>query len=117
MLKFNTRDKKPKIWNVAVLAAVTCIAVVIMANREPVNLKAVVTTICIAYALAIIFLVNALIKQIQYNPYSYNTIYYMGFALFLFAVFVRTYKPYHNVRTEKSIKVFRLYQFPFNSRR
>ena len=82
MLKFNTRDKKPKIWNVAVLAAVTCIAVVIMVNREPVNLKAVVTTICIAYALAIIFLVNALIKQIQYNPYSYNTIYYAGFALF-----------------------------------
>lgn len=82
MMKFNTRDKKPKIWNIAILAVITCIAVAIMVNREPVNLMAVVTTISIAYALTIIFLVNALIKQVQYNPYSYNTIYYTGFALF-----------------------------------
>ena len=82
MLKFDTRDKKPKIWNVAVLAAVTCIAVAVIAGRKPVNLRAVVLTMCIAFALAIIFLVDALIKQVQYNPYSYNTIYYAGFALF-----------------------------------
>ena len=82
MLRFDTRDKKPKIWNVAVLAAVTCIAVAVIAGREPVNLRAVVMTMCIAFALAVIFLVCALIKQVQYNPYSYNTIYYAGFALF-----------------------------------
>ena len=81
-MKFNTRDKKPKIWNVAVLAAVTCIAVAVIAGREPVNLRAVVTVMCIAFALAIIFLINALIRQVQYNPYSYNTIYYAGFSLF-----------------------------------
>ena len=81
-MKFNTRDKKPKIWNVAVLAAVTCIAVAVIAGREPVNLRAVVTVMCIAFALAVIFLINALIKQVQYNPYSYNTIYYAGFSLF-----------------------------------
>ena len=85
MLKFNTRDKKPKIWNIAVLAALTGIVVAVIVSREPVNLMAVVTIMCIAYALTIIFLVNALIKQVQYNPYSYNTIYYAGFALFCLA--------------------------------
>ena len=33
-------------------------------------------------------LITAFFKQIQYNPYSYNTIYYMGFSLFLLAVAV-----------------------------
>ena len=33
-------------------------------------------------------LLHALCGQLRYNPYSYNTIYYMGFALFLSFVFI-----------------------------
>ena len=36
----------------------------------------------------LIQLAVAFFRQIQYNPYSYNTIYYMGFFLFLLAIWI-----------------------------
>jgi uncharacterized SAM-binding protein YcdF (DUF218 family) len=36
----------------------------------------------------IVMLVDAFFKQIQYNLYSYNTIYYMGFALFVLVLLI-----------------------------
>ncbi len=35
------------------------------------------------FACVILILLNAFQKQLQYNPYSYNTIFYPGFALFI----------------------------------
>ena len=41
------------------------------------------------YSLVVIcMLVNAFFRQLRYNPYSYNTIYYSGFALFVLSVFI-----------------------------
>ncbi|MBQ2191417.1 MAG: hypothetical protein II409_03290, partial [Clostridia bacterium] len=40
------------------------------------------------FVYAIVRLVIAFIGQLRYNPYSYNTIYYAGFALFLASVLI-----------------------------
>ena len=48
--------------------------------------------ICIVFAVYALGMTVALLwafrEQIHYNPYSYNTIFYFGFALFAFSVMV-----------------------------
>ncbi len=86
-MKFDTRDKKPKIWNVAILTAVTgaVLAALGAAGEEKQVLP--ISMILAAFFLVTIFLLlNAFREQLRYNPYSYNTVYYMGFALFLISV-------------------------------
>ena len=84
--KFDTLDKKPKVWNIAILSAIVVPLVailILLPGTHPVLIEGVL----IAYfALVIVFLLDAFVKQIHYNPYSYNTIYYMGFALFALSV-------------------------------
>lgn len=89
MIRFDTRDKKPKVYNIAVLSgiAVAVIGVLwLMEDTIPHYLISLVVTVYIGCVIGM--LIDALIKQIRYNPYSYNTIYYMGFSLFLLSVFV-----------------------------
>ena len=83
MLKFDTRDKKPKLWNLAGVTAATAVffAVCLLTPvKEPPALAGAV--LVLYFTTAFILLVSGFRKQIQYNPYSYNTIIYMGFALF-----------------------------------
>ena len=86
MFKFDTLDKKPKVWNILILSLIVwpLVAVLILLpGTHPVLIEGVL----IAYfALVIALLLNAFVKQIHYNPYSYNTIYYMGFAFFTLSV-------------------------------
>ena len=88
-LRFNTRDKKPKVWNIAILSAIAVILVVILArDPEHIPLLALSIIIVIYLILTLVFLIIAFFQQLQYNPYSYNSIYYAGFALFLFSVLI-----------------------------
>ncbi len=89
MIRFDTRDKKPKLWNIAVLTAVllsaAAAAALTGAKVSPVAVGAVFG----AYYIVVLWLlIRAFIGQLQYNPYSYNTVFYMGFALFLLSVMV-----------------------------
>ena len=88
-MRFDTRNKKPKLWNV-LIQAIFVAAVLLMMIRDGAQRHAAVISALIAVFLlaALIQLVAAFFRQIQYNPYSYNTIYYMGFALFLLAVWI-----------------------------
>ena len=88
MLKFDTRNKKPKVWNIAVLSAITIILMAFLLSRDRIYLPAVSILTCLYLALTIFFLVSAFLKQIQYNPYSYNTIYYIGFAIFILSALI-----------------------------
>ena len=89
MVRFDTRNKKPKVYNVAILSAVTAALVLVMILLgETVPLFVISTVISVYLGLVIFCLVRAFIQQLQYNPYSYNTIYYFGFSLFLLSVFV-----------------------------
>ncbi len=82
--KVDTRHIKPKIWNIAVLSAIVAAMVggLIYQGGESNSLP-----ICLVFdgyfVLVLIFLAAAFFKQLQYNPYSYNTIYYVGFFLFV----------------------------------
>ena len=88
-MRFDTRDKKPKLWNV-LIQAIFVAAVLLMMIRDGVHRHAIAISTLIALFLlaAMVQLIVAFFQQIHYNPYSYNTIYYMGFALFLLAVWI-----------------------------
>ena len=81
-MRFDTRDKKPNVWSIAALTAVAAIILAVLLPREQVSFTAIIAVICLYLTLTIVFLIIAFFRQIHYNPYSYNTIYYAGFALF-----------------------------------
>ena len=86
MVRFDTRDTKPRIRVLLIFTAAAGIAVGILARR---GLNAAICGVMAAYALCVILtLLWAFREQLRYNPYSYNTIFYFGFALFAFYVMV-----------------------------
>lgn len=87
-MRFDTRDKKPKLWNVLIQTIATGLVLFLLgrnAKTYPLLISMILDVLVIA---VLIQLIIAFLKQIQYNPYSYNTIFYMGFALFLLAVWI-----------------------------
>ncbi|MBE5996651.1 MAG: YdcF family protein [Lachnospiraceae bacterium] len=88
MIRFDTLDKKPKVWSILPLSIITLIIVIILMTRETVSVPAVSIVVCIFLTAVIVILLRALVGQLRYNPYSYNTIYYIGFSLFLFSALV-----------------------------
>ncbi|MBR2577732.1 MAG: YdcF family protein [Erysipelotrichaceae bacterium] len=87
MIRFDTRDKKPKIYNIAILSAVFVVIMSFLFLNEPFQHVYLISGTVIVYLTAVIvMLLTALIRQIRYNPYSYNTIFYTGFILFTAAL-------------------------------
>ena len=88
-MRFDTRNKKPHIWNIAGLAVLTAgvLAVLALGGAEK-NVLPISVVFAVFLFLSILLLLRAFRGQLQYNPYSYNTVYYMGFALFLVSVLV-----------------------------
>ena len=88
-MKFDTRDKKPKLY---MLMVMTIIAVAIVATLTYVDGERFAITSCLIVAihsfLAVCSFLWAFREQLRYNPYSYNTIFYLGFALFALSVMV-----------------------------
>ena len=82
-------EKKPHIWNVAGLALITAILTAILAG-EGLEEHAVQIIVLLDVSLfaVIIMLMRAFFLQLRFNPYSYNTIYYVGFSLFLLSVWI-----------------------------
>lgn len=89
MIRFDTRDKKPKLYNIAILSGITAAVVIVMLLLSDLFPLLVINLVIVIYlALVIFLLIRAFFGQLQYNPYSYNTIYYFGFSLFLLFVLV-----------------------------
>ena len=88
-MQFDTRDKKPKLWNVAILSAAVLALIVGLISMDAEKHAALVSGILSVYlAVVLVLLIRAFFGQLHYNPYSYNTIIYMGFALFLLTVWI-----------------------------
>ncbi len=88
-MRFDTRNKKPKVYNIAVLSVIAAVICILLAKTGAEAHALAISGILVLYFLIVlIMLISAFIKQIQYNPYSYNTIYYMGFALFVVSMLV-----------------------------
>ena len=89
MFRFNTRKKKPKLYNELIIMGIT--AVLILAAvlfGGPVKIRLIMTVLTVFFAVTTAVFFDAFRKQVQYNPYSYNTIFYFGFGLLLLLVFV-----------------------------
>ena len=88
-MRFDTLDKKPKVWNIAV-AAVIAIAIEFVVFRTSGNYSLGFACVVLALFLIVVMamLANAFVKQLRYNPYSYNTIFYSGFALFALSTLI-----------------------------
>ena len=79
-VQFDTRDTKPKLRALLVLTAVAAVPAGLLAAA---GAAAATCGVIAAYALGVILtLLWAFREQLRYNPYSYNTIFYFGFALF-----------------------------------
>ena len=86
---FDTSDKKPKLYDVLTVGASVLAAVIVLSvigGGKYFLPAALFIDAFLVYAIA--RLVIAFIGQLRYNPYSYNTIYYAGFALFLLSVLI-----------------------------
>ena len=88
-LAFNTRDKKPNLYPLLALTAVVAVIIAVLSVADPVGNAGAVCIVFAAYCFAaVLMLLYAFREQIRYNPYSYNTIFYFGFALFALSVMI-----------------------------
>lgn len=86
-MKFDTRNKKPTLYNLLIQVLFVLLIVLLLVRKDAARYAALTSALIGIFLLAAVGqLIAAFFKQIQYNPYSYNTIYYMGFSLFLLAV-------------------------------
>ena len=86
-IRFDTRGKKPKVWSIAILSAVMLAGVLILLGLGGQEAYLMADLLAALYcAVTVVLLLDAWFKQLGYNPYSYNTIYYLGFALFVFSI-------------------------------
>ena len=80
--------RKPNIYSLAVLTAITLLILVILAVRgRESGLRWANVVLTGYFGGSVACLLAAFRKQLRYNMYSYNTILYMGFALFLLSLF------------------------------
>ena len=83
MKLFDTLDKKPKLYHIAVLSVAVFIIVFLLLEKGMEHIVTVNLILGLYYLSVIVLLVHAFIGQLRYNPYSYNTILYFGYALFV----------------------------------
>ena len=86
-MKFDSREKKPNIYLAALAALIALLLFLIGAALEAPWLAHGNLILAVTFGVMVFCLLDAFLKQLQYNPYSYNTILYAGFALFLLSLF------------------------------
>ena len=86
-LRLDTRNAKPKLsaLNIWTMIALAIIVILNLLNAEKYVLASVITVLVYSIGTTIM-LVVAFFEQMRYNLYSYNTIFYIGFALFSLSV-------------------------------
>ena len=87
-IAIDTRDRKPTLYNLLLLTCAVLAAAGWMLLYAGNHSAAVSVLLELYFMTAFALLLSALVKQLQYNPYSYNTILYTGFALFVAFVLV-----------------------------
>lgn len=98
-MKFDTRDKKPKLYfllalTVAVIATITALSVI----DGPTYAATCCLIVAVHSLVAVLSLLWAFREQLRYNPYSYNTIFYLGFGLFALSVMITHMYLYINMK-------------------
>ena len=87
--RFDTLDKKPHLYNILIITVFAAAAIAAIAFTGADRSFRITGTLIFMYlAVVLTLLMRAFFGQLRYNPYSYNTIYYVGFFLFGLSVFV-----------------------------
>ncbi len=87
VVDFDTRDKKPKLYSLLILTVIVAAVIVCLVLTGAERHATVIFAVMTVYSGAAVgILIYSWKEQIRYNPYSYNTILYMGFALFVLSV-------------------------------
>ena len=88
-MKFDTRDKKPKLYSLLALTVAVIATITVLSVIDGSKYAATCCLIVAVHSLvAVLSLLWAFREQLRYNPYSYNTIFYLGFALFALSVMI-----------------------------
>ena len=111
-LQFDTLDKKPKVWNVLILSVAVLALAAAALWRWGVAALVPLDIVTVLYCAAVIaMLCSAFFRQLRYNPYSYNTILYSGFAIFtLFVLCAHVYALTGSAMSEQTADARRLLQ-------
>ena len=84
-----TGSRDPKVYALAVLTAALVAALVLLSEIEEADwLLWANGALTVYFVLSVLYLLRAFRKQLRVNPYSYNTIFYAGFALFILSLAV-----------------------------
>ena len=88
-MRFNVTDKKPSRIGMAVWSAVCAAAAAILLVRGATEHAAWICAVCALFFSGVFVLLLAwFFGQLRYDAYSYNTIFFMGFALFFLLLVV-----------------------------
>lgn len=88
MIRFFTLNKKPRPHIIVALSVIAFIIVAFLMKDPVGNARYIHITFMIYLALMILLFMHHFFRQLQYNPYSYNSIYYIGFSLFLLVTLI-----------------------------
>ena len=80
-MKFFTLNKKPKVYNIAIASVIMLMVLFILYTMNKPDL--ILASFMVYFVTVLIMLKDAFFKQLKYNPYSYNTIIYSGFFLYV----------------------------------
>ena len=98
-MKFDTRDKKPKLYSLLALTVAVIATITVLSVIDGSKYAATCCLIVAVHSLvAVLSLLWAFREQLRYNPYSYNTIFYLGFALFALSVMITHMYLYINMK-------------------
>ncbi|MBQ9828359.1 MAG: YdcF family protein [Lachnospiraceae bacterium] len=87
--RFDTLDKKPHLYGLLIMSVIALAAAFILLYTGIDSTYRITSAmLCIYAAAALFMLARAFFRQLRYNPYSYNTIYYFGFFLFGLTVLI-----------------------------
>lgn len=85
-MKYFSLDKKPTVYNIGIASIVMFIVFLVLFYLNKPSL--IIASFIVYFIVVLFMLAQAFIKQLKYNAYSYNTIIYSGFFLFvLFMLF------------------------------
>lgn len=88
-IKLDTRTKKPKLYHLIAETIVAALIVLVLVRLDAQRYAGWIgVTVSLLLLLVTVQLILAFFRQMEYNLYSYNTIFYFGFALFLFVGFL-----------------------------
>ena len=81
--RFYTLDKKPTVWNIAFLTVFMIIGMAVILTRQAISIPWFLAVYIVFHLAVLGMLIRAFFRQLRYDPYSYNTIYYSGFTILM----------------------------------